>query len=360
MAHQKAPQKPRLPDRGFWRGQRVLLTGHTGFKGSWAALWLEQMGAIVHGLALAPDHVPDLHSQLAPFRAHHSMIEDITDAAAVRAAIDHARPTLVLHMAAQPLVRAAYADPARTFATNVQGTVNLLDALAGSPDVKAALVVTTDKVYRNTGCGRRFVESDPLGGEDPYSASKAGTELVTAAYAHSRLKTLPLATARGGNVIGGGDWSADRLIPDVWRALHAGQPLQLRYPAATRPWQHVLDCLAGYFIHLEALATTADAPRALNFGPAADDPALPVAEVAEVMAKALGLPEPWQQAPGLHPPEAPALALDSAAATARLGWRPRLAGAEALQWTADWYRGFDAGTPARALSLAQLSAYEAL
>ncbi len=350
----------RLPDPGFWAGQRVLLTGHTGFKGSWAALWLEQMGAIVHGLALAPDHVPDLHSRLTPFKAHHSLILDITDAAAVRDAVEHTRPSLVLHMAAQPLVRAAYADPARTFATNVQGTVNLLEALVSAPDLKAALIVTTDKVYRNTGEGRRFTEGDPLGGDDPYSASKAGTELVTAAYAHSRLGHLPLATARGGNVIGGGDWSTDRLIPDVWRALHAGQPLQLRYPAATRPWQHVLDCLSGYFCFLETLAAEPNAPRALNFGPAAEDPPLPVATVADAMSSALGLPTPWQQAPGLHPPEAPALALDSSAAATHLGWQPRLTGAQALQWTADWYRGFDAGTPARDLCRAQLAAYQGI
>jgi CDP-glucose 4,6-dehydratase len=335
-----------------------LLTGHTGFKGSWAALWLEQMGAIVHGLALAPDHVPDLHSRLAPFKAHHSLIVDITDAEAVRAAVAHTDPALVLHMAAQPLVRAAYADPARTFATNVQGTVNLLEALAEAPALAAVLVVTTDKVYRNTGEGRRFVEDDPLGGDDPYSASKAGTELVARAYAHSRLSGVPLATARGGNVIGGGDWSADRLVPDVWRALHAAAPLQLRYPQATRPWQHVLDCLSGYFCFLETLATVPEAPRALNFGPAADDPPLAVAAVADAMGEALGVAQPWQAAPGAHPPEAPALALDSAAAAAHLGWQPRLSALQALAWTADWYRGFDAGTPARALCLAQLAAYQ--
>jgi CDP-glucose 4,6-dehydratase len=174
------------------------------------------------------------------------------------------------------------------------------------------------------------------------------------------LRDVPLATARGGNVIGGGDWSADRLVPDVWRALHAGRALQLRYPAATRPWQHVLDCLSGYFCFLEALANSPEAPRALNFGPAPDDAAVTVADVAEVMGAALGLERPWEMAPGTHPKEAPALALDSAAAAASLGWYPHLSGAEALSWTADWYRRFDASTPARALSLAQLSAYEAL
>ena len=350
----------RLPDPGFWAGQRVLLTGHTGFKGSWASLWLERLGAEVFGLALPPDHRPHLFGQLAPFARAASSLIDIVEADAVRAVVAAARPTLVLHMAAQPLVRAGYADPARTFAVNVQGTVNLLDALAEAPDLRAALVVTTDKVYRNDGTGRRFVEADPLGGEDPYAASKAAAEMVVEGYAHSLLKGLALASARGGNVLGGGDWSADRLVPDIWRALHEDRVLQLRYPAATRPWQHVLDCLCGYFCFLEVLATGAEGPRALNFGPVAEDAPVTVAQVAEVMGAELGLGRPWEMAPGAHPGEAPALALDSAAAMARLGWRPRLTGADALAWTAAWYKGFDAGTPARALSLAQISAYEAL
>ena len=348
----------RWPDPRFWAGQRVLLTGHTGFKGSWASLWLEKMGAEVFGLALAPDHRPDLFGQLAPFAQARSTLVDIVDAQAVRAVVAEAQPTLVLHMAAQPLVRAGYADPARTFAVNVQGTVNLLDALAGARDLRAVLVVTTDKVYRNDGAGRRFVESDPLGGTDPYAASKAAAELVVEAYAHSRLKGLALATARGGNVIGGGDWSVDRLVPDVWRALQERRTLQLRYPAATRPWQHVLDCLSGYFCFLETLATAAQAPRALNFGPAKEE--VTVAEVAEMMGAALGQERGWALAPGVHLPEAPVLALDSAAATAQLGWRPLLDARASLAWTADWYRGFDAGMPVRALCETQLAAYREL
>jgi CDP-glucose 4,6-dehydratase len=348
-------------NRDFWRRQRVLLTGHTGFKGSWAALWLEQLGAEVHGLSLAPDHVPDLHSRLAPFAGATSTIADINDAAAVRAAVVAARPTLALHMAAQPLVRRSYAEPALTFATNVTGTAHVLDALRAAPDLKAVLVVTTDKVYRNDGSGRRFVESDPLGGHDPYSASKAGTELVAAAFADSYFSKagVALATARGGNVVGGGDWSADRLVPDVWRALHAGVPLELRYPQATRPWQHVLDCLSGYLMFLEALATRPGLPRALNFGPAADDVPVTVAAVADIVAAALGSSTGWVPAPGDHPAEAPALALDAAAAMATLDWRPRLDARTALQWSADWYRGFDAGQAPRALCLAQLAAWEA-
>ena len=348
-------------DAAFWAGQRVLLTGHTGFKGSWAGLWLERLGAEVHGLALAPDHVPDLYAPLAPFAGATSTIADINDVDAVRAAVAAARPTLVLHMAAQPLVRRSYAEPLLTFATNVTGTAHLLDALRGAPDLLAVLVVTTDKVYRNDGSGRRFVESDPLGGHDPYSASKAGTELVTAAYADSYFTKagVAVATARGGNVVGGGDWSADRLVPDVWRALHSGVPLQLRYPQATRPWQHVLDCLSGYFAYLEALASRAGLPRALNFGPAADDAPVTVAQVADTVAAALGNGTGWVQAPGDHPAEAPALALDAGAAMAALGWRPRLDAREALEWSADWYRGYDAGVAPRTLCLDQLDAYEA-
>ena len=345
---------------GFWAGQRVLLTGHTGFKGSWASLWLERLGAEVHGLALAPDHVPDLLSRLAPFKGATSTIADINDTQAVRRAVAAARPTLALHMAAQPLVRRSYADPVATFATNVTGTANVLQALREAPDLKAVLVVTTDKVYCNSGEGRRFVETDPLGGHDPYSASKAGTELVAAAYRDSffRGAGVALATARAGNVVGGGDWSADRLVPDVWRALHAGKALELRYPQATRPWQHVLDCLAGYFAYLEALATHANPPPALNFGP--EEAPVTVAEVAEIVGKALGLPHSWRQSPGDPPPEAPTLALDSSLATRTLGWQPRLAPHDALEWSADWYRRFDAGEAARTLCLAQLAEWESL
>ena len=347
---------------GFWARQRVLLTGHTGFKGSWASLWLERMGAEVHGLALAPDHTPDLYTHLAPFAGATSTIADINDLPAVRRAIDAARPTLALHMAAQPLVRRSYAQPLETFATNVTGTAHILEALRDAPDLRAALIVTTDKVYRNTGTGRRFIESDPLGGHDPYSASKAGTEMVAAAYADSYFtaKSIPVATARAGNVVGGGDWSADRLVPDVWRALHAGTLLELRYPHATRPWQHVLDCLAGYFTYLETLATSQNAPRALNFGPAETESPVTVAQVADIVGAALNLPRPWQQAPGTHPAEAPALALDASAAARSLGWHPKLTPIAALHWSADWFRDYDSGANPRAITLAQISAYEAL
>lgn len=352
-----------MPNADFWRGRRVLLTGHTGFKGSWASLWLERLGAEVAGYALAPDQTPDLFSKLAPFARASSTTGDLADFAALAALARDFRPQVVLHMAAQPLVRRSYRHPRETFATNVQGTVNLLDAVRGLDGVEAVLAVTTDKVYAVDGMDRPFVESDRLGGHDPYSASKAAAEIVVASYAASFFEPagVPLASARAGNVVGGGDWSEDRLIPDIWRAMHEGRTLELRYPMATRPWQHVLEPVAGYLLLLEALVERPDqAPRALNFGPPPGAEEVSVAAVAEAFARALGADQPWVQAPGEHPHETRALALDAAAAIAALGWRPRLDAARTLEWTADWYRGYDAGEDARALTLAQIDAYEAL
>jgi CDP-glucose 4,6-dehydratase len=350
------------PDPAFWAGQRVLLTGHTGFKGAWTALWLERLGATVHGFALAPDHVPDLYSRLAPIAGLTSTIADLADRRALAAVVVDLQPTIVLHMAAQPLVRQSYADPLATFATNVMGTAHVLDAVRNAANLKAVLIVTTDKVYANDGAGTRFAEGDRLGSGDPYSASKACAELITASYRHSFFKAAtPVATARAGNVIGGGDWSADRLIPDIWRALHAGRPIELRYPQATRPWQHVLDPVAGYLVYLEHLALSDPAlPSTLNFGPAANARAVTVAEVADVMAEAFGMPRGWQPMPGDHPHEMATLALDASLATTSLGWRPRLDAATALRWTADWYRGYDAGRAARSMTIDQIDAYEAL
>lgn len=350
------------PDPAFWVQQRVLLTGHTGFKGAWTALWLERLGAAVHGFALAPDHVPDLYSRLAPFAHLTSTIADLGDRNALARVVADLQPTIVLHMAAQPLVRQSYADPLATFATNVMGTANVLEAVRDVAGLKAVLIVTTDKVYANDGAGMRFVEGDRLGSGDPYSASKACAELVTASYRASFFKAsgAAVATARAGNVIGGGDWSVDRLIPDIWRALHAGGAIELRYPQATRPWQHVLDPIAGYLIYLEKLALPATLPPALNFGPGADAQPVTVAEVADVMAQEFGLAHGWQAMPGTHPHEMAALALDASLAEVALGWRPRLDAADALRWTADWYRGFDAGGDARVLTNDQISAYEAL
>ncbi|MDB5463805.1 MAG: CDP-glucose 4,6-dehydratase protein [Phenylobacterium sp.] len=237
-------------DRAFWRGQRVLLTGHTGFKGSWAAVWLERLGAEVTGLALAPDQSPSLFELAGVETLTRSLVVDLRDRAAVEAALAGRSFDLVLHMAAQPIVRTAIAEPVETFATNVMGTVHLLQALRVQAALKAALAITSDKVYANAETGRAFAEGDALGGKDPYSASKAATEIAVQSFAKSYFEPagVPLATARGGNVIGGGDFSPDRIVADIVRAARAQQPVVLRHPEATRPWQHVLDCLAGYLV----------------------------------------------------------------------------------------------------------------
>jgi CDP-glucose 4,6-dehydratase len=349
-----------LPDPAFWAGKRVLLTGHTGFKGSWTTLWLAAMGAKVSGLALAPDTEPALFHLAGVERDLKSIIGDIRNAGAVQAAIHATDPQIVIHMAAQPLVRRSIVSPIETFATNVQGTVHVLDALRDRPALRAVLVVTSDKVYANEARGRPFAEGDPLGGKDPYSASKAAAELVTRAFAASYFDRsgIPVATARAGNIIGGGDFAPDRLVPDVIRAVRAGKRLLLRHPESTRPWQHVLDCVAGYLLFVEALATAA-VPRALNFGP---DPNAPVtvAGLAEAVLSALGQQPAWDHVPVTNSIEMRALALDGSQARMSLGWRDHLAGALGVAWTADWYRAFAAGADVRAATLAQITAYRKL
>ena len=350
-------------DRAFWQGRRVLLTGHTGFKGAWLSLWLEQLGAEVHGLALPPDSEPALFPALAPFAKQRSELADLRDPARVASIVREARPQIVIHMAAQPLVRRSYREPIETYATNAMGTVHLLDALRHSDELQAVLVITTDKVYRNDGRRRPFTESDPLGGHDPYAASKVAAEFVTASFAASFFASrgVAVATARAGNVIGGGDWAHDRLIPDFWRAMQAGKPLLLRHPQATRPWQHVLEPLGGYLVYVEKLAAGGDIPCALNFGPLPGI-TMTVAEVADAMSKAMRSPLGWRtdECTGPQPKEASDLALDPGLASATLGWQPRLDAAQALTWTAEWYRAFNDGGAARALCLAQLKRYEAM
>lgn len=349
------------PDRDFWRGRRVLLTGHTGFKGAWAALWLHAMGAEVHGFALAPETVPNLWHQIGGGLLARETRADLADLGALGEAVRQARPQVVLHMAAQALVRRSYADPVGTIAANATGTVHLLEALRDASELEVAIVVTTDKVYSNNNSGRDFVEDDPLGGHDPYSASKAAAELLTRSYAHSFLEPAGarVATARAGNVIGGGDWSADRLVPDAWRAARDGVPLKLRFPGATRPWQHVVEPLAGYFTYAEALAADPHAPRALNFGPVPGD-TMTVAQVADALGEALGAGRPWEQDEGEHPPEMKLLSLDPSLARDAIGWEPRLNGRAAVEWTTRWYAAHGDGRSARTLCLDQITEYEAL
>lgn len=349
-------------DRDFWDGKRVLLTGHTGFKGSWAALWLSGMGAEVTGFSLAPDTDPNLFTLAAVGEKVHSHIGDLRDADSLHRVVTDANPQIVIHMAAQPLVRRSYVDPVGTFATNVMGTVNLLEALRHVDALETLLVVTTDKVYENAETGVSFCEDDPLGGHDPYAASKAAAELVTSSYARSFLheRGVRVATARGGNVIGGGDFSEDRLVPDIWRALRSGEPLVLRSPAAARPWQHVLDCLCGYFTFVRGLTVLQEPPAALNFGPPADAPPLTVAELAEAVQSALGSGTTWKPANDTGPREMMLLEIDSTRARSVLGWQDQLAGVPCVQWLSDWYRALNAGRDMRQVTLDQIAGYEKL
>lgn len=344
-------------DASFWKGRRVLVTGHTGFKGAWASLWLVHMGAEVTGFGLAPDTTPSLFDLARVSRSVVSRFGDLRDPGAVSAAVAEARPQIVLHLAAQSLVRRSIARPVETFATNVLGTVHLLDALRDREGLQAVLVATTDKVYENRELGSPFVEQDRLGGHDPYAASKAAAELATLAMAETYFagRAVPVATARGGNVIGGGDFAEDRLVPDVVRALDQGRELELRYPASVRPWQHVLDCLAGYLIFLQALAGGTTECRALNFGPAGPS-RISVSALSEHLQAALGQRPGWRHVPATAP-EARMLVLDSSRARRDLGWSDRLPGPLAVEATAAWYKALHAGEDMRTVTLSAIAAY---
>lgn len=360
MGLTRADATPPGLDPAFWRGRRVLLTGHTGFKGAWAALWLARLGAEVTGLALAPEDEPNLYAILNGNQDVRSCLADMRDADAVARIVAEAEPEVVLHLAAQSLVRRGIAEPVDTMATNVMGTVNLLQALRAAPTLRAVLIVTSDKVYANDGSGRRLKEGDALGGKDPYAGSKAAAELVARAFAETYLRPagVALATARGGNVIGGGDFCADRIVPDCVRAAMAEGELVLRHPEAVRPWQHVLDCLAGYFACAAALASHTPLPPALNFGPPVEAP-VTVAELADAFFAALGRAAPVRLEPVAGSIEAPALLLDPGKAAEALGWRARLDTRAAIAETARWYRAWLDGKDMRAVSLAQIAAFEA-
>ncbi|MEE3063124.1 MAG: CDP-glucose 4,6-dehydratase [Actinomycetota bacterium] len=321
-----------------YRGRRVLVTGHTGFKGSWLCLWLQSLGAEVTGLALDPPSEPS-HWDLLKLAIQDHRV-DIRDEAAVGAVFAAAQPEIVFHLAAQPLVRRSYHEPITTWATNVMGTAHVLEAARHAPDVRAIVVVTTDKCYENREWPWAYRERDRLGGHDPYSASKAGAELVAASYRTAFLQqpSAPLlATARGGNVIGGGDWSEDRLIPDLVRSVAVGEPLVIRSPQATRPWQHVLDCLSGYLLLGQRLLAGDDAcAGAWNFGPDGD-----ANRTVEQVLQDLAHTWPqlrWQVTSDPQPHEAGLLQLDSAKARMQLGWRPVWKLEKAIHRTADWYR----------------------
>ena len=349
-----------LTATGFWAGRRVVVTGHTGFKGAWLALWLEAMGADVTGLALEPTDGAGAYASLHPSTRAPDAPVDVCDPAAVHERLASSSASVVLHLAAQALVRQGYADPVGTYQTNVMGTAHVLEACAHLPDVRAVVVVTSDKVYANAPGATSFREDDRLGGDDPYSASKACAELVASAWRRSVADRaeVAVATARAGNVIGGGDTAVDRLLPDVQRALASRQPLRLRYPAAVRPWQHVLEPVAGYLLLAERLATDpASCPPAVNFGPG-PDACRSVAEIAELAFAVAGAgssePEPVPQ-----PPEHHVLTLDSSLADASLGWRPRLTIDEAVGWTVDWWNAQRDGHDLQATSLGQIREYVA-
>ncbi|SCM79279.1 CDP-glucose 4,6-dehydratase [uncultured Pleomorphomonas sp.] len=344
----------------FWRGKRVLVTGHTGFKGSWLALWLASLGAEVYGWALEPDTDPALFDQLRLARDLDHAIGDIRDAGLTADRVRQADPDVVLHLAAQPLVRRSYREPLLTWQTNVIGTASLLDALRGREKRCAVVIVTTDKVYENREWLYGYRECDPLGGHDPYSASKAAAELAVATWRNAFFpagSAVRVASARAGNVIGGGDWAEDRLVPDIARALAAGRPVSIRNPASVRPWQHVLESLSGYLLLARRLYEENDAAfaSAFNFGPEPSD----VCDVRAVMQEALRhWPGDWQDASedgAVH--EAGLLGLSIEKARAVLGWTPRWSVAEAVEKTIRWYRAVHDGADARALTLSQIEAY---
>ena len=331
----------------FWRDRRVLVTGHTGFKGSWLALRLAALGAVVTGLALDPPTRPS-HFELAGVASRiRDRRVDLRDAAGVPHVVSEAEPEVVFHLAAQALVRAGYEQPLETLDINVQGSARLFEALRAKPPA-AIVAVTSDKVYLNDDLGRAFREDDPLGGADPYSGSKSAAEMVARLYRESF--GLPLATARAGNVIGGGDFAPDRLLPDVWRAQQAKTQLVLRRPQATRPWSHVLDIVEGYILYAEALVEKrAGLPAALNFGPAPDAAPLTVIDTATLFAETLGAPLDWRLDPSPYA-EKSQLAIDSSLARATLGWSERFPGREGVKAAADWQRAQNDGADLAALS----------
>lgn len=346
-----------MPD--FWRGKRVLLTGHTGFKGAWMALWLHRLGAQVTGVSLPPATTPNLFSLASVQTMTDSHFSDIRDATTLAGLIKNAQPQIVFHLAAQALVQASYRDPLTTFATNMQGTANVLDALRPLNSVRAVIAITTDKVYKNVEQHYPYRETDALGGHDPYSASKAAAEIVIASYRDSYLneKGIAVASARAGNVIGGGDWSADRLVPDAIRAWNAKQPLQIRRPQAIRPWQHVLEPLAGYLQLAEQLWQKPAVAGAYNFGPQTHDAAT-VREVVELAQIAYGMGQVVWGDGTAGPHETGWLALEIAKARTVLGVKPCWALAESVQRTIHWYRQLHDGADAFALCQSDISAYE--
>lgn len=362
------PRPAPCPLPPFWSGKRVFLTGHTGFKGGWLSLWLQSLGAEITGYALGPPTTPSLFDAARVGEEMCSIIADIRDLPTLQQALREARPEIVFHLAAQPLVRYSYQNPVETYATNVMGTVYLLEAIRRIPSVRAVVNVTSDKCYENREWVWGYREHEPMGGYDPYSNSKGCAELVTAAYRNSFFSPQPpipnpqpptaVASARAGNVIGGGDWAEDRLIPDILRAFEVGQTVKIRNPHAIRPWQHVLEPLGGYLRLAEKLYHEgAVFAEGWNFGPDEAD-ARPVAWIVNQLVELWGKGARWEQDSGYHPHEAHYLKLDCAKAKARLGWTPRWSLEQSLRATVDWHRSYQRGTNVRAITLAQIKQFQ--
>jgi CDP-glucose 4,6-dehydratase len=351
----------------LWRGRRVFLTGHTGFKGGWLALWLAKLGAQVRGYALDPATEPNLFTIAGIASVVDDIRGNILDRSPLEASLQEFAPDVVFHLAAQPLVRRSYTDPLETYATNVLGTAHVLEAVRKTSSVRAVVCITTDKCYENREWVWPYRETDPLGGHDPYSSSKACAEIVSAAYRSSFFSVdrpeghrVALATARAGNVIGGGDWSEDRLIPDLIRGFQTGQPVLIRRPKAIRPWQHVLEPVHGYIMLAERLlAGEAQFASAFNFGPG-DEDAWPVGQIADHMVATWGEGARWicDADPGVH--EAGILRLDTSKARIELGWQPKLTIESALDWTLNWYRVCQQGNAMKDFTWKQVEAYVAL
>lgn len=340
-----------------WNGRRVLITGHTGFKGGWLSMWLRMLGAEVTGFSLPAPTEPSLFEQAAIGDMLTHVEGDVRDADAVRRCVRDARPDVIFHLAAQPLVRYSYEHPVETYATNVMGTVHVLEAARQSDSVRAVICVTTDKCYENSEWVWPYRETDPMGGHDPYSSSKGAAEIAIAAYRRSYPEGPKLASVRAGNVIGGGDWAADRLVPDIIRALQAGEPPVIRNPGSIRPWQHVLDALSGYVLLAQRLLEGRDdLAGGWNFGPS-DGDARPVGWIVDRMLAAWGSDSGWTKPEGRQPHEAVLLRLDCSKARAELGWRPTLALDEALAKVVEWHSAVHRGASARDISLGQLADY---
>ncbi|MFY9560023.1 MAG: CDP-glucose 4,6-dehydratase [Terriglobales bacterium] len=356
-----------MPNREYWNGRRVFLTGHTGFKGSWLSLWLNLLGADVTGYALAPPTQPNLFELANLARIVRSICADIRDLDRLKAAIAECRPDVIIHMAAQTVVGRGYEDPVETYSSNVMGTVHLFEAVRQLKMPCVVVNVTSDKCYDNREWVWGYRENDALGGHDPYSNSKGCAELVTSAYRSSYFPAesveqhgVAIASARAGNVVGGGDWTANQLVPDLMRSFLAGRPCLIRNPSATRPWQFVLEPLRGYLVLAERLAVApARFAAAWNFGPS-DEDAKPVSWIADELARLWGKQATWVRDTAHHPHEAYMLKLDASKAHADLHWYPALPLSRALDWIVTWYRAFEAGEDLGKLCGAQIEQYEAL